>query len=235
MTQVDMQFYTGSQDMVKSGTPLRKFRGKFIGSGDDPSQMKIFRHQREQQGEGQQGMVVDLNFLDITEVEATDPYPGKTAQLTINYRVNEISGKPSERGGWGLLVKSIVNVPYEGHEVGDDNIAVSDLLGKQVLMECEPEHSYGVNRETQEAMTGMVWRVIEVGAAGSASGETAEDYFLNLIHGSDATTFTAAALQHPHGRGEAQASIMDRSLISTMLSEGKIKQDGATYWVVGRE
>ncbi len=233
---VEMEFYDGARDMVKSGTPLRKFRGQFIGSGDDPNSMRIFPHVREQQGEGGfGGQVVDLNFLDVDVVEATDPYPGKTAQLNINYRVGQQTNKPSERGAWGILIKSLVDVPFEGHEAGDDAVALKDLLGRQVLMECEPDHSYGLNRETNEKMEGMVWRVVEVGAPGSASGESAEDYFLNTIHGSDRTTFTSAALQHTHGRGEHQSSIMDGSLVSRLVDEGKIEQDGDTFWVVGRD
>ncbi len=235
MTSVNMEFYDGARDMVKSGTPLRKFRGKFIGSGDDPNSMRIFPHVRESQGDNSfGGQVVDLNFLDVDVIESTDPYPGKTVQLNINYRVGAQTNKPSERGAWGILVKSLVTVPFPGHEAGDDNVALKDLLGESVLMECEPEHDYGVNQTTNEPMQGMVWRVTEVGAEGSASGETAEDYFLNTIHGSDRTTFSAAVLQNPHGRGEHQAAIMDGTLISMLVAGEKIEQDGDTFWVVGR-
>lgn len=223
----EMDFTTRADKLTVAGTPLRKFKGRLIGS--DENSNRIFPKMRDAAPGGQSGspgQVVDLNFVDVDVVESTTPWNYPIAQLSINYRPGRSGEAPSERGGWGILLKSAQDIGFEDFQ---------DLVGKVLSMEAEPEHSYGVNRDTGEAMTGIVWRVKEVGG-GEQSQMNPEDetnHILDLIHGKDRAGFSETMMQDEVGR-KFTKEIMDGTLIASLLASGDVTLEGELFQVKGR-
>jgi len=154
---VNIPIYTGTSDLERGGNPLRKFIGKFIGSGDDPEHPVIFQHMVE----NRPTPVVDLNFTGIRDVTSIVPYSYPTAQITINNRTHPQSGKPSDRGGWGLLLLSLKELDFitsaGAKHNADDDCDLTDVLGQELTMEMEPDHDYGQTQEGQQ-MSGQIGR-----------------------------------------------------------------------------
>ena len=202
-----MEFVTKAKDLMPSGTPLRKFKGKL----DD-----IVPEADSATGR----TVMHVNFTDVEAIEcipgAVYPYP--TAQINIGYRVDPGSGRPSERSIWGRLLIS-------AEELGFEDIML--LKGKVVMMVGTTE-SFGKNRQTGEEMEGLVWRVAEAeGGAGQGqpAAQSAEDkakHLAMLADGKTAGEFAAAALQDPIGK-EHQAQIFDRTLLPTLVQLGLLE------------
>lgn len=232
---VNIPMYTRGEDLERGGSPLRKFTGTFIGSGDDPANPSIFQHTIE----NRQNPVVDLNFISVKDVTSIVPYSYPTAQLVVNYRTNQQSGKPSDRGGWGLLVQSIKELDYMTasgfhHLPGDDNYGMDDLLSQELVMEMEPNHDYG-QREDGQQMSGPVWRVTAVArsSGSSVSGESTEEAAIRILgpNGLDRTAFTEAALEDPVLRG-ITAVIVDGSFLPGLINSGKIKEEDGLFKVI---
>ena len=222
---VEQGFTTRADKLEASGTPLRKFKGKLIGS--DESSNKIFPIQREtREGQsGPPGYVVVLNFEDLDVLESVTPWNYPVAQLTINYRLGRGGTAPSDRGGWGILLKSADDVGFPD---------LQDLVGKVVTMEAEPEHDYGTNRETGEAITAIVWRVVEVegGGAEQMTKEDEHSHILKMIDGKDRAGFSEAMLQDEVGRRFSN-EVFDGTLIASLLASGEVEQEGEVYRVKG--
>jgi len=206
-------YITHSDQATTSGTPLRKFRGKLV---DITKRMDSQRQGRD----GQQGReVVDLDFSDMNVLESLTPYNYPAFQLTINYSA-------SDRGAWAMLLKS-------SEELGVPN--VNDLKSKTLLMECDPRHHYGENRDG-EAITGMVWYVREVGGgdAPALSADAQHEHILNLLDGKDQTGFAQAALQDSVVRAmQITSQISDNSLVSSLIASGEIEERDGKYYKKG--
>jgi len=226
---VNIPIYTGTSDLERGGNPLRKFTGRFIGSGDDEANKVIFQHMVE----NRQTPVVDLNFISIRDVVSIVPYSYPTAQITINYRTNAQSGKPSDRGGWGLLLLSLKELDFitsaGAKHNSDDECDLTDVLGQDLTMEMEPDHDYGQTQDGQQ-MSGPVWRVVAIGTGGApAPTETIEDAAIRVLgQGLDRTAFTEAALEDSVLR-TVNAAVVDGSFIAGLINTGKIKEEGGIF------
>lgn len=220
MTQ-EATFATRRDQFERSGTPLRKFTGLFIGS--DEESRKIFQSQVE----GRDGWVVNLCFTDLEVHEAVTPYKFPTASLRIPYtRSKDPNASPSDRGAWFLFFESAEKLGFED---------IGDLIDKRLTMEAEPDHVYGTDRQTGEEMKGMVWRVVAVeGATPTASSADDQGKLLDLIHGKTPSEFASAALSDRSLKG-FEEDILNNNLVAGMLAADLIVERDERYWVVGRD
>ena len=211
--QQESEFVTRADQLDVAGTPLRRFKGTL-----DNIERRF--------DSGSNRMFVDLDFVEVEITAFLDGKPGTVvpyeypiAQLNIGYRTSR-SGRPSERGAWGLLVKSAEEQGFQDF---------MDLKGRRLLMEAEEGHNYGTNRETGETITGMVWRVAEV--EGEQAGVTDEtQHLLALLNGKTAKEFAQAALQDPTGRRHSQ-DIISGKLLASLVAAGKTTLEGDKYIV----
>ncbi len=237
MTQ-EATFATRRDQFERSGTPLRKFTGLFIGS--DEESRKIFQSQVE----NRDGWVVNLCYTDMEVHESVTPYRFPTASLRINYtRSKDPNAAPNERGTWFMFFESAEKLGFED---------ISELIDKRNTLEAEPDHLYSgpcpdckaagrpvqppPRRQAEEEIRGMVWRVVAVeGAApsGESQGDD-QDRLLDLIHGKTASEFASAALSDPVGR-RYQEEILSNDLVAGMISTGLVEERDERYWVVARE
>lgn len=221
---VEQDFVTSVEGLELAGTPLRRFTGKFVGSGEDPADMRIFPTIDSQNNR----MTVALNFTDLTNVESVAPYPHPTAQLVVSY--SRGGKKPSERGAWGLLLKSAEKLNFPD---------LKKLLGKTLVMVCDAKHEYGTD-DKGAPITGMVWTIESVGAgkaqatAAASSPTDVSAVALELIHGKDRGEFSRLALQDSRMKSSGSA-ILNGSLVSELLVKGLVVTEGDTFWVVGRD
>ncbi len=228
----------GSDELVTSGTPLRYFKGKYIGSGDDPDHPV----QIDEVVVGKTVPVQHLNFLDVdlTTLRAIIPYVYPTIQLDINYRIREGQIAPHERSVWGMMIASLQLLKYtkspprpgtpdnwkagEVHEPGEI-ATMQHIFGQFLEMECEPNYKFGEDEDTKETITGAVWYIKSVSPGGSVTTGPAktpvEAALAVLGEGMDRTAFTEAALQDSVLR-TVNPTVMDGSLLATLVAEGKV-------------
>jgi len=207
---VEQQFVTRPDGLTKSGTPLREFWGDLI---------KLHPHDDERDATK---TIFDMDFINLEVIKSVPQYIYPSAQLNIRYSA-------SERSGWGLMVKSLDDIGV---------VDLKDLVGRRIHMLAEEDHAYGNNRETGEAIAGMVWRVAEVKggvtATSTAAPTQAEDHetLKGILNGKTATEFANLALANDAGKRQ-QESVMTGSFIEGLVASGAATMDEDRYVVAG--
>jgi hypothetical protein len=223
----DQQFYDGAEDLERSGTPLRRFWG-------------LVEEVEPRSANNRRSVEVNSKDIKIVDYPANHPkYPGAkgsvipydfpSASFTVNYNLSR-SGRPSERGAWGLFVTSV-------GEVGISR--ARDLVGHRVLFEGDADHEYAAARaadpdrnvEAQERIAGMVWRVVEIDGVTAATGAVTDldAHFTGLLgEGMTQPDFSQAALKDPTGR-QNQQGIINGSILSNLVASGKVTLEGDLY------
>jgi len=236
----------GSDQLVTSGTPLRYFKARYIGSGDDPDHPV----QIDEVVAGSPTPVQHLNFLDVDleTLRATIPYMYPTIQLSINYRIREGQVAPHERSVWGMLIASLGLLRYtkstprpntadnwlagEVHEPGEV-ATMQHVFGQFLEMECEPEHEFGKDEDTQQPIVGTVWYIKSVSSDGSVTSgpaQTTAEAALAILgtDGKDRTAFTEAALENTVLRA-VNSTVIDGSLLAGLVAEGKVVETDGVF------
>lgn len=211
----EISFTTKASELEIAGSPLRKFEGRFVELVPRLENGRV---------------IVDLNFDQLKVIECVGTYHFPVAVISIRYPQTQPGRKPSERSGWGLLLKS-------AEAIGHDDLI--ELKSHRLYMECEPDHSYGTNQQTGQEMVGPVWRVIKTldteGAKPSEDQKLAR--LLDLAHGKTVRDFAQAVFNDPAVR-EFGSALVDNSLIPLLVSQGNIQvepaPEGERLWVVGR-
>lgn len=209
--QTQKGFVTRSDQLERSGTPLRRFKGKLV---DIDQKVDSNR---------EKGYLADLNFTEMDVLESVNPYPFPSAKVTFRYRLTSTDGV-SNRGAWGMFLESCANQGWAD---------IMELKGKILEMTADPEHIYGT-ADDGTSITGMTWELTGVEGEGTASAISADDsHLLSLINGKTSTEFSEAALQDEIGRKpENQSRIFNNSFIANWTNSGKIVLEGETYRVV---
>jgi len=183
-------------------TPLRKF----IGTLDNYETEKDEQFDR---------IRVILQFTDLAEVEAVEPYPFPIAQITIPFSQRKVSA-------FGFLLKSI--------EEFIPNPRLSSLLKKRVRMELLPKN-YGRWRGETEDRVRDTWVVTEIITEGvSETKENPYDIAIRLAVGVPAAdlkpfhdaVFKVAAVKQDR---ELFGKILNKTFIPEAIERGDVVID----------
>jgi len=188
----------GLQDSEYGGTPLRKFRG--ILDSYNPDDRKF-------------GTFIVLNFKDLSDVEAVEPYNFPIAQIAIKY-----SNK--KNSAWGVFGDSLALLLPDDEDI-------KDTVGKRYGMEMEIGHIYGQDKEGKD-MLGNPWKVFELeGAVAGEKKVTAKDEALRLLIGRTRAEFNKEAYADPIIRKDTalQRAITDKSFVNSLLQLGTVEED----------
>jgi len=232
---VELPEAAGSDDLERGGNPLRYFKGRFIGSGDDPQNPRLVAVPIE----GREAPIMYLNFLevDLDSLVCIVPYMYSTAQVAINYRVGVNTGKVHERSVWGMLLASLQTRTYTRNDgtphAPGDSTRMQDVFGQVLEMKSDPNHRFGEDDEGQP-IVGMTWEVLSVlgkDGTGQAAGppETVDEAAIKLLKdGMDRTAFTQEALRNATLR-TVNSTIVDGSLIAGLVARGKVKEEDGLF------
>lgn len=206
-------------------TPLVRFRGTL------QSHRTNVRHI---EGRDKPALSVIFDFVDVTVIESTEPYPFPIASIPVPY---------SDRGQtqWAALTKSFRSlVPREAWEGLDDPLTLLD--GKTVEMHRTharlrlPVRDEDGNNTGQWAeQDGNAWQFVSIEGFGSrdgdgSGGQTIMDLILDYADGKTDQeiyqwVYTNQDLKGLAGYGEAVESIAERKLLTTLLAANQLTQD----------
>lgn len=224
---IDEQFYDSATELERSGTPLRRFwmdvteieprseeSRRFVEiNGDNPEIVPYPSDHMKTEMRNLPGSVI--------------PYDFPMASFTIRYNLTR-AGRPSENGAWGIFVTSVNDLGFA---------RARDLRGNRVLFEAEPDHEYapaGADRDgnPRERIAGMVWRVVERAGSGTGAATAPVDtdtHFVTMLgEGMTQQDFSQNALRDSVGRANQQG-IINGSILTNLVSSGKVKLEGDLY------
>ena len=209
------------------GTPLRKFKGKFVEYNSEPAT-------------GYEGTRVNLDFTEMEVIQSTEPYHLPTAVINLG-----LSNKKKSK--WGYFSDSLaLFIPPEEdlkQQIGKvfGMVFTDGLDGRPA-----PETTMIWNRDSDREVypDGMVptpvFIVYELeGAVAKPEGgiESANDILLKELIGKTRAEFNKVAftLDCVRANPALQRAITDKSFITGMASTGKVYEDANGVFQAGPE
>jgi len=166
-------------------------------------------------------MMCNLNFVDIDNVESTEPYPYPIVQIPI-----KLSQK--KNSAWGIFATSLDKLIPEGEDL-------KDQVGKRLKM-ASRVHTYGKN-DAGEDMAGVVWEVQEIVGTGKVKGNAIQQA-LKLLNGKTAAEFGQKVFTDPIVKSDPKVlqTIINKTFITAMEESGKVTKDKeGVYHIVEAE
>lgn len=191
-----------TRGLTGGGTPLREFDGILDSVA------------RDNLGFGGKARGV-LNFKDVENVTAIEPYPYPVAQIPV-----PLSNRKNST--WGILAESF-------NDLIPDEEDIQDQYGKRMHMKMEVGYIFGQDRATGDDMLGDVWRVttIEGTEAKASGGKSAADVAKALLDGKNQPDFNREAYQSAAIRADAKflESIGNGGFITEVLATKEFTKD----------
>lgn len=207
MTTENLLDQVSIRNLKEGGTPLRRFKGKFDSYTLDPIT-------------GSTKMRVNLNFTEVEVKDSTEPYQFPIAQIGISHSL-------SQRSGWGIFSKSLVQFLKEDQDI-------KDAVGMTMELAMTPNHIYGKNQEGED-ITGNVWEVASVEGAGPKVNPI--EKALEILDGKQESAFNQAVFNEPALKGtDVLSAILNKTFVKTVLEMGQATVDAdGTYHRVKSE
>lgn len=174
---------------------------------------------------------VVLEFVDIADVESTEPYPWPTFPVRLN--APAAGKKISPMSALGVLMNSSIKYLKEGEDFGD-------LKGRRLQLRRTSGHKIkigdGAGSRVEKDMT--YWEVEGVVGSGTAkqSGTLSRQRAIELLDGKTLPDYNVIVLSDQTVLGDPTlvAQIASRVFVSSLLADGTVTVDGAGVYHVAK-